>query len=154
MEDCELQPGGRHDSIEEISPCWSALWMCYFRGKYQNTAAMVDHVHQSTKLPSNVLATCRSVTGIVGQTNPWVVLVYAILWLTRCLQARDGVWDYWSRILSSWILSKLPNGYFSWFMKLNLSWSINISVLLLLNIFEVRFNFTLCLSQISCMMKA
>jgi hypothetical protein len=64
------------------------------------------------------------------------------------------VWDYWSRILSSWILSKLPNGYFSWFMKLNLSWSINISVLLLLNIFEVRFNFTLCLSQISCMMKA
>jgi EAL domain-containing protein (putative c-di-GMP-specific phosphodiesterase class I) len=44
--------------------------------------------------------------------------------------------------------------YFSWLMKLNLPWSINISVLLLLNIFEVRLDFTLCLSQISCMMKA
>jgi hypothetical protein len=44
--------------------------------------------------------------------------------------------------------------YFSWFMKLNLPWPINNSVQLLLNIFEVMLDFTLCLSQISCMMKA
>ncbi len=102
---------------------------------------MVDHV------PINKTAFKCTCHLQIGNWHCWTDKPLSIPSVRYSLMDEMFAGKRWSVGLLIEDFGQAAKWYFSWLMKLNLPWSINISVLLLLNIFEVRLDFTLSFSN-------